>query len=272
MVPSKSSELRLVLVGWGAIARATARLLRARATPVEIVAVAIRDPAKLRPDLPPKTRQLTSPQELTQVEAEMVVEAASSHAVAPWGRAALQAGLDFVVTSVSAFANSTILDDLTDLAARNRAQIHIPPGALGGLDALAAARVMGIDTVEHQIIKPPHAWVGTPAESLCNLECLTRAEVFFRGTAIEAASQFPQNANATLTTGLAGNGPAATQVVLVADPDADSNRHEIRASGKFGELSIVLANKPLDENPKSSAMTALNLVRCVENRLSAVVI
>ena len=272
MTTSESSRLRLVVVGWGAIARAMSRLLRDRGAPVEIVAVAIRDLAKPRRDLPPKTLQFTSPQDLTQLEADMVVEAASSHAVAPWGRAALEAGLDFVVTSVSALADSTILADLTDLAVRNRAQIHISPGALGGLDALTAARVMGIDAVEHRIIKPPQAWLGTPAEHMCNLDELTRAKVFFRGTAIEAASQFPQNANATITTGLAGTGPATTQVVLVADPDTDINRHEIRASGKFGELSVALGNKPLDENPKSSAMTALNLVRCVENRLSAVVI
>ena len=272
MATSESTGLRLVLVGWGAIARAAARLLRDRGAPVEIVAVAMRDPTRPRSDLPPETRRLTSPRELGQVEAEMVVEAAGRHTVAPWGRAALEAGLDFVVTSVSALADPADLDELTDLAVRNRAQIHIPPGALAGVDALAAARVMGIDVVEHRIIKPPQAWLGTPAADLCDLVGLTRVEAFFRGTAIEAASKFPQNANAALTTGLAGTGPAATQVVLVADPDADANRHEIMASGKFGELSVALDNKPLDENPKSSAMTALNLVRCVENRLSPVVI
>ena len=50
------------------------------------------------------------------------------------------------------------------------------------------------------------------------------------------------------------------------------NRHEIRAEGRFGDLSVILRNKPLDENPKSSAMTALNLVRCIENRLNPVII
>lgn len=264
--------LRLVIVGWGAIARAAARLLRERGAPVEIAAVAVRDLARPRPDLSPETRRLTDQRELGQIQADMVIEAAGRHTVVPWGRAALEAGLDFVVTSVSAFADAAVLDDLSELAARNSARIHIPPGALGGLDALAAARVMGIDMVEHRIVKPPQAWVGTPAEDLCDLHGLTRVAEFFTGTAIEAASQFPQNANAALTTGLAGTGPAATRVVLVADPDASVNRHEIKASGKFGELSVVLGNQPLDENPKSSAMTALNLVRCVENRLSPVVI
>ena len=269
---SEPTSLRLAFVGWGAIARAAARLLRDRGTTMRIVAVAVRDSTKPRPDLPPEARRLTSPRELGQIEAAMVVEAAGRHTVTPWGRAALEAGLDFVVTSVSAFADPAVLDDLTDLAVRNGAQIHIPPGALGGVDALAAASAMGIDAIEHRIIKPPQAWQGTQAENLCDLHALTHAEAFFSGTADQAASRFPQNANAALTTALAGTGPEATRVTLIADPKAEVNRHEIRAEGRFGELSVILRNKPLEENPKSSALTALNLVRCIENRLNPVVI
>ena len=269
---SAPTGLRLAFVGWGAIARASARLLRHRGSAVRIVAVAVRDSTKPRPDLPPQARLLTSPRELSQTEAAIVVEAAGRHTVAPWGRAALEAGLDFVVTSVSAFADPGVLDGLRELAVRNDAQIHIPPGALGGVDALAAASAMGIDAVEHRIIKPPQAWLGTAAENLCNLHALAHAEAFFSGTADEAASRFPQNANAALTTALAGTGPETTRVTLIADPDADVNRHEIRANGQFGELSVLLGNKPLDENPKSSALTALNLVRCIENRLNPIVI
>jgi len=271
-VSSEPVGLRLAFVGWGAIARAAARLLVRRGAPVRIVAVAVRDPAKPRPDLPPEARLLTSPQGLGQVGADLVVEAAGRYTVAPWGRAALGEGLDFVVTSVSAFADPGVLDDLRGLAGRNGAQIHIPPGALGGIDALAAASAMGIDAVEHRIIKPLRAWLGTPAEHLCDLHALTHAQAFFSGTANEAASRFPQNANAALTTALAGTGPEATRVTLIADPDAEVNRHEILAYGPFGELSVILRNKPLDENPKSSALTALSLVRCIENRLSPVVL
>ena len=266
------TNVRLAFVGWGAITRATARLLRDRGSNVRIVAVAVRDPAKPRPDLPPEARLLTDPGELNPSDADVLVEAAGRHTVVPWGRAALEAGLDFVVTSVSAFADPGVLDDLRELAVWNGAQIHIPPGALGGVDALAAACVMGIDTLEHRIIKHPRAWLGTPAENLCDLHALTQAEEFFNGTANEAARTFPQNANAALTTALAGSGVEATRVTLIADPNAEINRHEIRAAGRFGELCVVLRNEPLGANPKSSALTALNLVRCIENRLNSVVI
>ena len=106
---SESTRLRLALVGWGAIARATARLLRDRCAPVQIVAVATRESIRPRPDVPPDARLLTSPRDLAQSEAQVVIEAASRQAVAPWGRAALEAGLDFVVTSVSAFADAEVL-------------------------------------------------------------------------------------------------------------------------------------------------------------------
>ncbi len=63
-----------------------------------------------------------------------------------------------------------------------------------------------------------------------------------------------------------------TRILLVADPAATDNRHEIVASGDFGTISVVLANRPLAANPKSSEMTALNLVRLIENRVSPLVI
>ena len=62
-----------------------------------------------------------------------------------------------------------------------------------------------------------------------------------------------------MTTALAGIGPDRTQVSLVADPSATTNRHEITARGRFGSLHVVIDNAPLPANPKSSAMAALGL-------------
>ena len=59
---------------------------------------------------------------------------------------------------------------------------------------------------------------------------------------------------------------------LVADPKAVENTHSIIARGAFGTLEIRLQNRPLATNPKSSEMTALNLVRLIENRTSALVL
>ena len=75
-----------------------------------------------------------------------------------------------------------------------------------------------------------------------------------------------------ITTALAGIGPEETQVTLVADPLATENRHEIRAFGDFGQLEISISSHPLPDNPKTSTMAALNLVRCIQNRVRSLVI
>ncbi|WP_369292698.1 aspartate dehydrogenase domain-containing protein, partial [Brevundimonas sp.] len=42
--------------------------------------------------------------------------------------------------------------------------------------------------------------------------------------------------------------------------------------GAFGRMEITLENLPLAHNPKSSALTALSLVRLIENRANPLVI
>lgn len=267
---SSSPPLRLALIGWGAIARTAAELLRE--APVEIVAVATRGSSPPRPDIPTAARLIVDPKELATTRPDLVAEAASRESVGPWGRAALTAGADFIVSSVSAFADAQLLKSLHDLAVHTGTQVQIQSGALAGVDALASARSMGIDVVEHRIIKPPGAWQGTPAETLCTLSALDGPEEFFSGTAAEAASAFPNNANVAMTTALAGIGPHNTKITLVADPSRTTNRHEIAAHGAFGQLDVAISNNPLPENPKTSLMAALSLVRCIENRASAIVI
>lgn len=262
--------LRLAFIGWGAIARTAADMLRDE--PIEIVAVAATDWSIPRPAIPSTAVPITAPDELAATRPDVVAEAAGRESVRPWGSAALAAGADFIVSSVSAFVDADLLENLRDLAGQNNAQVQVQPGALGGVDALAASRAMGIDTVEHRIIKPPAAWRGTPAETLCQLDALDGPHTFFSATAAEAASEFPKNANVAMTTALAGIGPDRTQITLIADPGATTNRHEISASGAFGELTFAMSNNPLPENPKTSAMAALNLVRVLKNRTNPIVI
>jgi aspartate dehydrogenase len=75
-----------------------------------------------------------------------------------------------------------------------------------------------------------------------------------------------------LITALAGLGPDATTLRLIADPAATANRHRVVATGEFGRMEITLDNLPLAHNPKSSALTALSLVRLIENRANPLVI
>ena len=262
--------LRVVLVGWGAIGRTVADLLAG--ADVEIAGVAVRDPARARPDLPAGVPLVSEPAELAALQPDVVAEAAGRDSVGPWGRASLAAGADFIVSSVSAFADADLLAELTATAQEGRGRLQIQTGALGGIDALAGAMLMGVDEVEHRIVKPPQAWRDTPAEDLCELDGLDAPAVFFRESAAVTAAAFPKNANVAMTTALAGIGPERTMIALVADPGSSTNRHEITASGAFGSLDVRIANNPLPDNPKTSAMAALNLARAIQTRVTPVVI
>ena len=259
--------MRLVLIGWGAVGSEVARLLLARRAPVQIVAVGVRDRGRVLP-----FPLITDPLELAAHSPDLVVEAAGRDAVMPWGQAALAAGADFAPASTSAFAEAGALDRLSAFARSHKRQLLIAPGALGGIDALSAAARLPLADVTHEITKPPSAWVGTAAETLCDLHGLTAPHCFFAGSAREAAQRFPQNANAAMITAISGLGPDATNLRMIADPSATANRHRIIALGAFGRMEITLDNLPLVGNPKSSALTALSLVRLIENRTNALVI
>lgn len=259
--------MRLVLVGWGAIAQRVAALLPAGVT---LAAVGLRPGSQA--DLPAGVARLDRPEELAALQPGLVIEAAGRAAVAPWGVAAFAAGADFAPASTSALTDAALLEQLVGAARNTGRQLVIPPGALGGIDALAAAAVLPLARVRHEIVKPPKAWIGTEAETLCDLLHLTAPATFWAGPAAEAAARFPQNANVAAITALAGLGMAATEVALIADPQAARNIHRVQAEGDFGRLTIELENRPMATNPKTSELTALSLVRLVANRVKPLVI
>ncbi len=270
---SPARRHRICLIGWGAISRRVAELLQARAPcGIEVVAVAVRDPSQGRADIPAAVRLITSPEEIRGLAVDLVVEAAGHEAVKTWGKAALNAGVDLMVSSTGALSDNSVFAELVALAEHNGCRLIIPAGALAAIDGLSAASSLGLDQVEHRIVKPSGTWRGTSAESLIDLNGLTTPSVFFRGTARDAAARFPQNANASAIVAMAGIGMDKTVVTLVADPFATRNAHEIRASGAFGCLEMRIESVALATNPKSSEMTALNLVRQIENRMRSLAI
>ncbi|MCX7341789.1 MAG: aspartate dehydrogenase [Hyphomicrobiales bacterium] len=261
--------LRLALVGWGAIGQRLAALVSDRALPVAIVAVAVRDAARLRAPPPPGAAVITTPAELAACRPVLVIEAAGRASVEPWAEAALTAGCEMIIASTSALTDDDLLARLIALAGHHGGRLTIPSGSIGAIDALSAASVLPLGSVTHRIVKPPRGWRGTAAEGLADLAALTTATVLFSGSAREAAARFPQNANATVVTALAGIGLDRTRVDLIADPHSSENRHDITAKGAFGRFEITLANAPMAGNPRSSELTALSLVHLVRNRCRA---
>ncbi|MEA2977761.1 MAG: aspartate dehydrogenase [Alphaproteobacteria bacterium] len=265
-------RIRAVFIGWGAINVRVGALLTQRTAAVDIVGIAALDTPESHAAIPPGIRFLTSPRELAALRPDIVVEAAGRAAIDIWAEAALAAAPAMIVASTSAFCDEPLLARLVDVAGQHGSRIFIPSGAIGAVDALASAAVLGLDEVTHQIVKPPVAWRGTPAEKLLDLESLRERAVFFSGSAREAASHYPQNANATVVTALAGVGLDKTRIEMVADPAVRINGHRITARGAFGRLEILLENNPLATNPKSSELTALSLVRLIEHQTHTIVI
>jgi len=259
---TRSTAVKVALIGGGSIACVIVRSLLERHPEIRIVGALGHDRDRAKERLGGRIPVTSSIDELMSWKPTLV-ECAGHEALAEHGVAVLERGVDLIVASVGALARPELERALREAAGAGRSHIRIPSGAIGGLDALAAARVGGLDSVRYSGRKSVQAWRGTAAERVVDLATLDKAAVIFEGSARDAALMYPQNANVTAATALAGVGFDATRVTLFADPHARGNEHEIEATGRFGTMKFSVVNAPLPENPKTSSLAAYSLVRCV---------
>ena len=265
--------MRVALIGCGAIGTALLELVQGDAD-LQIAAIVV--PADFGAAARAVAQRLAPTAQWGPLVPErgidLVVECAGHAAIEQHVLPALRRGVPTIVASVGALSAAGLPEQLEAAARAGRTQVQLIAGAIGAIDALAAARIGGLDAVRYTGRKPPQAWTGTPADAAHDLAALQHETVIFEGSAREAAALYPKNANVAATVSLAGLGLDRTTVRLIADPAVTENVHQVEATGAFGRFELTMRNKALAANPKTSALTVYSAVRALRGRVAPLVI
>lgn len=202
---------------------------------------------------------------------DIMVDCAGHEGLVQHGPTILRAGVPLVTVSLGALADPALEANLTQAARDGDTRLILCSGAIGGLDALRAARMGRLEAVTYTGRKPPAGWAGSRADDVLDLTNPLQSEaVHFQGDARQAALLYPKNANVAAAVALAGLGFDATQVRLVADPVAIGNTHEITAQGDFGVLRFTLTGLTLPGSPRTSALAAMSVLSALADHRAAI--
>jgi aspartate dehydrogenase len=188
-----------------------------------------------------------------RADLDIIVEAASVAAVREHAEEILANGKDLVILSVGALADRAFLDRITSLARAKGRKIHVPSGAIVGLDNLKVGRIAPMTKLLLRTTKSPES-LSIRAD---------RRMMVFSGKANDCIREFPKNINVAVALGLAAGRDADVEIWI--DPGVDRNIHEIIAEGPFGEISIRVANVPSPDNPATSYLAALSVLALLRN-------
>jgi aspartate dehydrogenase len=191
---------------------------------------------------------------------DIVVEAASVSAVKLYAAAVLSANKDLVIMSVGALADSAFRDEIKKIALESGHKVHIPSGAIFGLDNLKIGRISQFKKLLLRTTKSPSS-LGISSDS---------RRMIFSGKANECIKAFPKNVNVSVAMSLAAG--QDTDVELWVDPAVDRNVHELFVEGDFGETYVKVTNFPSPDNPATSYLAALSILSLLEDLNSPIMV
>jgi aspartate dehydrogenase len=253
------SQTRIAVIGLGAIGQLVLSSLRRSIRPGGEFAALRRPGGSKSVQAAEGLPTFTDAAALLAWKPRLAIECAGHEVVSSVVPQLLRAGVDVIVVSIGALADDVLRAELDVAAQAGGARLFTVAGAIGGLDALRAARPAGIEAVRYTGRKPPKAWMGTPAEQVCDLAAVAEPTPVFEGSAATASRLYPKNANVTAAVALAGVGFDKTAVTLIADPTSSQIVHELEVVGAFGRFLIRLENNPMPDNPRTSWLAALSV-------------
>ena len=186
-------------------------------------------------------------------DVDLILECAAPVSVKEYAPKVLSRGIDMIVMSIGALMDNAFYDELKSLAKENNAKIHLPSGAIVGLDGIKAVAKFGLKEVSLVTRKSPKS-LGKDIDT---------EEVLFEGKASDAVKEFPLNINVAATISIACQ--KDIDVKIIVDPNVDRNVHEITAKGDFGEFKTTTMNCPCAANPKTSMLAALSAIRLLKS-------
>jgi aspartate dehydrogenase len=241
--------IKIGIIGCGAIGSLIAKAFEDRLVKCdELILFDIkREKAeRLQQSLHMTTRRVQRIEEMVEAKPAIIVEAASQQAVSQYASLITSAGIQMIVMSVGGLLDMKLEND----------RIHVPSGAIGGLDAISSVALAGIEKVVLTTRKGPKTL------DMNN----KRVEIAYEGNAQGAVALFPKEMNVAATLALAVS-PDKVQVRVLSDPEADKNVHEVTVKWRNGNMFFKFENDPHPENPKTSALAAWSAIKLLKDIL-----
>ncbi len=237
------------ILGCGAIGSLIARAVDEGIVKCDELILYDNNPEKtsdLRKSLHVKSQIVESVEEMIGNAPNVIVEAASQQAVKEYLHKILEADIEIIIMSVGALMGMQFLGR----------RIHIPSGAIGGIDAVRSAALAGINVISLTTRKNPEV-----------LKTDRNAEtIIYDGDAEMAVRLFPKEMNVAATLALAVH-PKKVKVQVISDPKVNRNVHEIKVVWTNGEMTFRFENDPHPDNPGTSSLAAWSAIRLLEDLL-----
>lgn len=233
---------KIGIVGCGTIGTAVAEAIRTRFSNIaELIAVYDIDTEKAK-----GLGKVMSINELVDA-VDLVVESASPAAVKELVPLVLEKGKEILVMSTGGLLDIPLQKGL-----------HIPSGAIIGLDGISSAAQSNITKITLTTKKPPKA---------LGLSDITSDTTVFEGSVEEAIKLFPKNINVCATLALVSKKPELITVKIIASPGLKRNTHQVELEGDFGHITCCAENEPSPTNPKTSYLAVLSAIATLEKIL-----